>query len=126
MRNRALTLALAVATLTAVQVAEAAEINLKIANVVPRAAPRSQGAILVAKMVNQDKRCNLNAKDYPGGWAHYRLFDDGHFRQEARRTASARALEHAARCREFFDGGYRRFALGSLGERSFSSGSFSP
>jgi predicted phosphodiesterase len=66
------------------------------------------------------------AKDYPGGWAHYRLFDDGHFRQEARRTASARALEHAARCREFFDGGYRRFALGSLGERSFSSGSFSP
>jgi hypothetical protein len=62
------------------------------------------------------------AKDYPGGWAHYRLFDDGHFRQEARRTNSARALEHASRCREFFDGGYRRFALGSLGERSFISG----
>ncbi len=62
------------------------------------------------------------AKDYPGGWAHYRLFDDGHFRQEARRTNSARALEHASRCREFFDGGYRRFALGSLGERSFVSG----
>lgn len=61
------------------------------------------------------------AKDYPGGWAHYRLFDDGHFRQEARRTGSSRALEHAGRCRDFFDGGYRRFALGSLGERSYHS-----
>jgi predicted phosphodiesterase len=62
------------------------------------------------------------AKDYPGGWAHYRLFDDGHFRQEVRRTSSARALEHATRCRDFFDGGYRRFSLGTLAERSFTSG----
>ena len=61
------------------------------------------------------------AKDYPGGWAHYRLFDDGHFRQEVRRTPSTRALEHSAKCRDFFDGGYRRFALGSLGERSYTS-----
>ncbi|MBW2280799.1 MAG: metallophosphoesterase [Deltaproteobacteria bacterium] len=60
-------------------------------------------------------------KDYPGGWAHYRLFEDGHFRQEARRTSTARALEHSGACRDFFDGGYRRFSLGSLGERSFSS-----
>jgi hypothetical protein len=62
-----------------------------------------------------------NPKDYPGGWAHYRLFEDGHFRQEARRTSTARALEHSGACRDFFDGGYRRFSLGSLGERSFSS-----
>lgn len=61
-------------------------------------------------------------KDYPGGYAHYRLFDDGSFRQEARRTASARALAHATRCRDFFAGGYRTFALGALEERSLVVG----
>jgi hypothetical protein len=58
-------------------------------------------------------------KDYPGGWAHYRLYEDGSFRQEVRRTGSARALAHSTRCRDFFRGGYRDFALGSLGARSF-------
>jgi len=57
-------------------------------------------------------------KDYPGGYAHYRLFEDGSFRQEVRRTGSARALEHSTRCRDFFRGGYRDFALGSLAMRS--------
>ena len=61
-------------------------------------------------------------KDYPGGYAHYRLFDDGHFRQEARRTASERALAHSTRCRDFFAGNYRDFALGSLEQRSFATG----
>jgi hypothetical protein len=61
-------------------------------------------------------------KDYPGGFAHYRLFDDGHFRQEARRTSSERALEHSTRCSSFFDGGYRHFALGSLENRSYIAG----
>lgn len=61
-------------------------------------------------------------KDYPGGWAHYRLYDDGSFRQEVRRTASARALEHSERCRHLFRGFYRDFALGSLEERSFAAG----
>ncbi len=61
-------------------------------------------------------------KDYPGGWAHYRLFDDGTLRQEVRRTPSVRALEHSTRCRDFFQGGYRRFALGRLEERSFVAG----
>ena len=32
-----------------------------------------------------------------------------------RRTSSARALAHSTRCRDFFDGGYRDFALGTLG-----------
>jgi len=46
----------------------AEKINMKIANVLPAKAPRSQGAILVAKMVNGDKRCpNIKAKDYPSG-----------------------------------------------------------
>jgi predicted phosphodiesterase len=61
-------------------------------------------------------------KDYPGGWAHYTLFDDGSFRQEVRRTGSERALAHSTRCRHCFRGFYRDFALGSLGERSFAAG----
>jgi len=59
-------------------------------------------------------------KDYPGGWAHYRLFEDGSFRQEARRTATPRALAHSTRCRDAFQGGYRRFATGPLAQRSFA------
>ncbi|MEE8581341.1 MAG: metallophosphoesterase [Myxococcota bacterium] len=58
-------------------------------------------------------------KDYPGGFAHYRLFEDGSFRQEVRRTASERALAHSTRCRSLFKGAYRDFALGSLAARSF-------
>jgi predicted phosphodiesterase len=58
-------------------------------------------------------------KDYPGGWGHYRLFEDGGFRQEVRRTASERALAHSTRCRAMFQGGYRHFALGALEARCF-------
>lgn len=61
-------------------------------------------------------------KDYPGGWAHYELYDDGSFRQEVRRTSSARALAHSTRCRDCFRGLYRDFSLGTLGERSFVAG----
>ena len=61
-------------------------------------------------------------KDYPGGFAHYRLFDDGSFRQEARRTSSTRALAHSSFCRTFFQGGYRHFALGDLSNRSYVVG----
>lgn len=39
--------------------------KMKIAHVVPRQAPRGKGAVLVAKMVSEDKRCNLTAQDYP-------------------------------------------------------------
>lgn len=61
-------------------------------------------------------------KDYPGGFAVYELYDDGTFRQEVRRTSSARALAHSTRCRDFFGGGYRDFALGTLAERAFAAG----
>ena len=61
-------------------------------------------------------------KDYPGGWAHYQLYDNGSFRQEVRRTSSERALAHSSRCRDFFKGGYRDFVLGSLESRCFSAG----
>ncbi len=45
--------------------AHGAEVKMKIAHVVPRKAPRGQGAVLVAKMVNEDKRCTVKAQDYP-------------------------------------------------------------
>ena len=61
-------------------------------------------------------------KDYPGGWAHYELYEDGTFRQEVRRTATRRALAHSSRCRACFRGFYRDFALGTLEERSFVAG----
>ncbi len=61
-------------------------------------------------------------KDYPGGFAHYRLFEDGHFRQEVIRTSTERALAHSTYCRDFFDGFYRDFALGTLAERSYAAG----
>jgi 3',5'-cyclic AMP phosphodiesterase CpdA len=61
-------------------------------------------------------------KDYPGGWGHYELFEDGSFRQEVRRTASERALAHSTRARHCFRGFYRDFALGALAERSFVEG----
>jgi Icc protein len=61
-------------------------------------------------------------KDYPGGFAHYRLYEDGSFRQEVRRTSSRRALEHSTRCQALFRGGYRHFALGRLEDRSFLAG----
>ncbi len=63
-------------------------------------------------------------KDYPGGFAHYRLYEDGSFRQEVHRTGSARALAHSTRCAECFRGFYRRFALGPLEARSFATGGF--
>ena len=62
-----------------------------------------------------------NPKDYPGGFAHYRLYEDGTFRQEVRRTPSERALAHSARCRELFNGFYQHFTLGALAERSFAA-----
>jgi Icc protein len=61
-------------------------------------------------------------KDYPGGFGHYRLFDDGSFRQQVHRTSTARALAHSTRCATFFQHGYRKFALGALSARSFAVG----
>ena len=65
-------------------------------------------------------------KDYPGGFGHYRLFEDGSFYQEVRRTSSERALAHASRARDLFKGGYREFALGKIEMRSFAAGGLGP
>jgi len=61
-------------------------------------------------------------KDYPGGFATYELYDDGSVRQEVRRTSSVRALAHSTRCRDFFAGRYRDFALGTLADRCWVAG----
>lgn len=61
-------------------------------------------------------------KDYPGGFALYELYDDGTIRQEVRRTSTARALAHSTRCRDFFAGRYRDFALGALADRCWVAG----
>ena len=61
-------------------------------------------------------------KDYPGGWALYELYDDGTIRQEVRRTSSDRALAHSTRCRNFFAGRYRDFALGTIDDRCWVAG----
>ncbi len=42
-----------------------AETAMKIGHVVPRPAPRGQGAVLMAKMVNEDQRCDIKAQDFP-------------------------------------------------------------
>lgn len=63
-----------------------------------------------------------NSKDYPGTFAHYRLFDDGSLHQEVRRIESPRALVHSTRCRDLFRGLYRNFALGALSDRCFAVG----
>jgi len=63
-----------------------------------------------------------NPKDYPGGFAHYRLFEDGSFRQEVLRTPSQRALHHSTRCRELFRGFYQHFVLGALEDRCYVAG----
>ena len=58
------------------------------------------------------------AKDFPGVFAHYRLYADGSFRQEVRRITTPRALAHADVC-EAILGPYRQILLGPLEARSF-------
>jgi C4-dicarboxylate-binding protein DctP len=58
-------LAVAVATVVGAGAVDAADVNMKIAHVVPQKAPRGQGAVLVAKMATEDKRCDIQAQDYP-------------------------------------------------------------
>lgn len=61
-----------------------------------------------------------SSKDFPGVYAHYRLYEDGTFRQEVRRISSPRALRHSARC-EAILGPYRGLFLGGLASRSFAT-----
>jgi predicted phosphodiesterase len=58
------------------------------------------------------------AKDYPGAWGEYRLYEGG-YSQVVRRVAEPAAFEWAERTRAMFGGLYRDYALGPLEHRCF-------
>jgi 3',5'-cyclic-AMP phosphodiesterase len=58
-------------------------------------------------------------KDYPGAWAEYNIYESG-YTQVVRRIADVRALAWTEKTRGMFDGLYRDYALGSLGDRCFT------
>ena len=64
------------------------------------------------------------AKDYPGGWAEYRVHEGGVL-QVFRRASSPAALAWSERTREMFGGLYPAYSFGSLADRCFPI-SFSP
>ena len=59
------------------------------------------------------------AKDYPGAWAEYRVYEGG-FTQVLRRVRRDDARAWSERAREMFQGYYRDLVLGPIGERCFS------
>ncbi|MCU1459399.1 MAG: Calcineurin-like phosphoesterase [Actinomycetia bacterium] len=59
------------------------------------------------------------AKDYPGAWAEYRVYEGG-YTQMVRRIAAPEALDWTDRTREMFLGLYRDYALGALADRCFT------
>ncbi len=58
-------------------------------------------------------------KDYPGGWAEYHVYEGGYV-QIARRISTPDAMAWTEQTRHMFQGMYRDYALGSLGERCFT------
>ncbi len=59
------------------------------------------------------------AKDYPGAWAEYRVYEGG-YTQVVRRVTEPAAFAWAERTRGMFAGLYRDYALGALDERCFT------
>jgi predicted phosphodiesterase len=57
-------------------------------------------------------------KDYPGGWAEYRVFEGGVL-QVFHRIASPDALEWSERTKAMYGGAYHDYAFGRLDERCF-------
>lgn len=60
------------------------------------------------------------AKDYPGAWAEYRVYEGG-YTQMMRRTAAPAALAWTEKTRHMFAGLYRDYALGPLDHRCFTA-----
>jgi hypothetical protein len=58
------------------------------------------------------------AKDYPGAWAEYQVYQGGYV-QLTRRIRSSSALEWTERTRGMFAGLYRDYALGRIEDRCF-------
>jgi len=62
-----------------------------------------------------------SAKEFPGSWAEYRVFDGG-ILQVHRRISTPAALAWSERTRHMYGGLYQDYALGRLGERCFAMG----
>jgi 3',5'-cyclic AMP phosphodiesterase CpdA len=58
-------------------------------------------------------------KDYPGGWAEYRVYDGGYV-QIGRRISAPDAMHWTEQTRRMYAGLYRDYALGSLADRCFT------
>jgi Icc protein len=59
------------------------------------------------------------AKDYPGAWAEYRVYEDGYV-QLTRRIEAPAAMAWTEKTRGMFAGLYRDYALGALSDRCFA------
>jgi predicted phosphodiesterase len=59
------------------------------------------------------------AKDYPGAWAEYRVYEGG-YTQAVRRVTEPAAFAWAEKTRGMFAGVYRDYALGPLEHRCFT------
>jgi predicted phosphodiesterase len=59
------------------------------------------------------------AKDYPGAWAEYRVFEGG-YTQVMRRISNPDALAWSERCRHMIQGIYRDLVLGTIDDRCFT------
>ncbi len=57
-------------------------------------------------------------KDYPGGWAEYRVYEGG-ILQVFHRIAEPAALEWTEKTRGMYGGAYHEYAFGDLGDRCF-------
>ncbi|MGI9021720.1 MAG: metallophosphoesterase family protein [Acidimicrobiales bacterium] len=59
-----------------------------------------------------------STKDFPGGWAEYRVFEGG-ILQVFHRTSTPEALDWSERTRSMFGGLYPAYSFGALEERCF-------
>jgi hypothetical protein len=59
------------------------------------------------------------AKDFPGSWAEYRVFEGGILQVHRRIHSNAAAVAWSERCRSLYAGMYPRYALGSIEDRCF-------
>jgi hypothetical protein len=59
------------------------------------------------------------AKDYPGAWAEYRIYDGG-YTQVMRRVSTPAARAWSERGRAMIQGVYRDLVLGAVADRCFS------
>ncbi len=60
-------------------------------------------------------------KDYPGGWAEYRVHDGGVL-QVFHRTSTPEALAWSEKTRQMFSGVYGEYAFGTIHDRCFAIG----